>query len=102
MNSSSSDTSRHEMMRLRLAVSNAIDTWAILEYELARLLQTVINDENGMVGAAIYYSSTNIETSLRIVDAAIKAAMFNLGYGASCYGLLGSNTENDQWCKRHT
>ena len=77
----SSDSSHYEMLRLRLAVSNAIDTWAILEGELSDLLQAVINDDNGVVGTAIYYSSTNTETSLRIVDAAIKAAMLNLNYG---------------------
>ena len=77
----SSDSSHYEMLRLRLAVSNAIDTWAVLEGELSDLLQAVINDENGVVGTAIYYSSTNTETSLRIVDAAIKAAMLNLNYG---------------------
>ena len=74
-------TMNNEIIRLRLAVSNAIDTWAILEHELSLLLQAVVNDEHGMVGTAIYYASTNTETSLRIVDAAIKAATYNLTYG---------------------
>ena len=82
MNRSDTDAAlKMELLRLRLAISSAIDTWAIVEHELSALLQILINDDNGIVGSAIYYAPSNTETRIRIVDTAVGAAIFYRHYG---------------------
>jgi hypothetical protein len=68
-------------LKMRVALSTAFDTWAVIEHELSLLLQSMINDEYGFVGRAIYYAPASTETRIAIVDKALVAAMLNRPYG---------------------
>lgn len=79
--SSEQKRAQRDYAEMRIAVATALESWAELENDLARLLHLLLGFPTPDLGLVIYYSPSSLETRMSIVDDVFQCRVPLLAHG---------------------